>query len=151
MSYLKASADNGAVFYGHLDTSTLGGAGFASQYSPELQGVEKPSSNITEQFLDLSQYDGLLLKYRKADGKRYTFNIKDEAREEKRSDGREKANLSWEFEFEGEREGGEAWAAWQDFQPTYRGKKQNNTRKLNPGEIRQVGLMMRRYVDIPTL
>ena len=137
-SSFEATANNGAIFSGHLDTSTLGGAGFASQFSPE----SKP--NGTDGFWDLSAYDGILLQYRKGDGKLYTFIVKDEAKEEKREDGREKASLSWEFDFEGKEDGGEVWAKWPDFKPVYRGKEQNDTRDIKANEVRRLGFMMRR-------
>ena len=119
----------------------MGGAGFASQFSPE----SKP--NETGQFWDLSGYDGISLKYGKGDGKKYTFIIKDGTNEEKRDDGRGKASLSWEFDFEGKEGGGEVWAQWTDFRPVYRGKEQNETRELKLDEIRRLGFMMRRYAN----
>ena len=143
-SSLEAAVGDGAVFSGHLDTSTLGGAGFASQFSPNADVESQDESNGTDHFWNLKKYDGILLKLRKGDGKMYTLIIKDDEKQEAREDGREKASLSWEFDFMGEEQGGEAWALWKEFKPVYRGKEQNDTRGLRTDHIRRVGLMMRR-------
>ena len=38
---------------------------------------------------------------------------------------------------------------WEDFKATYRGKEKKDAGKLKTGEVRRVGIMMRRYVNIP--
>ena len=85
----------------------------------------------------------------------------------KRDGEREKAGISWEVEFragqkkEAEKEEGVGsdtskrgepvssmvWVPWKDFTATYRGKEQKDAGKLKTGEVRKVGIMMRRYVD----
>ncbi len=153
-SYLSALPDNGARFHGHLDTSTLGGAGFASQFSPldaAVAGEDERKSGW-----DLSAYDGVEVAVGKSDGKVYTLILKDEALDERREDGREKAGVNWEVEFEAagkggkekgeeeKREGTRIWAPWGDFKATYRGKEKEDAGDLKTGQIRRVGLMMRR-------
>lgn len=98
----------------------------------------------------------------KGDGKVYTLILKDEAAAGKREDGREKAGINWEVDFkvgeedgegEGEGEGGEkgggddvtkVWVPWEDFKATFRGKEKKDAGELKKGEVRRVGLMMRR-------
>ena len=133
VSYFEAVPNNGALFSGNLDTTTLGGAGFASQFSQDLGDG-----------WDLSGYTGILLNYDKGDGKTYTIVIKDEPREEQRQDGREKAGLSWEVHFEGKENGGQVSFNWDDFTPVYRGKEQDNVRKIKIDKIYRFGLMIRR-------
>ncbi|KAK0509542.1 hypothetical protein JMJ35_007936 [Cladonia borealis] len=153
ISHLDPLPNNCARFYGHLDTSTLGGAGFASQFSPE------------DGSWDLSAYDGIELEFQEGDGKVYTFILKDEEMSGKRDDGREKAVISWEVEFRaGQREeeekeegdGSEAikkeksaptrvWVPWEDFKATYRGKEKKDAGELKTGEVKRVGIMMRSY------
>ena len=96
----------------------------------------------------------------------YTLILKDEEMAGKRDDGREKAGISWEVEFrsgqkkEVEKEGAASnetskeektvsttiWVPWEDFMPTYRGKEKKDAGRLKTGELRRVGIMMRRYV-----
>ena len=97
----------------------------------------------------------------------YTLILKDEEMAGKREDGREKAGISWEVEFrsgqkkEVEKEGAAGnetskeektvstiiWVPWEDFKPTYRGKEKKDAGRLKTGELRRVGIMMRRYVS----
>jgi len=105
---------------------------------------------------DLSAYDGVEVAVGKSDGKVYTLILKDEALDERREDGREKAGVNWEVEFEAagkggkekgeeeKREGTRIWAPWGDFKATYRGKEKEDAGDLKTGQIRRVGLMMRR-------
>ena len=148
-SHLTALPNNCAHFYGHLDTSTLGGAGFASQFSP----LDATSfSNNGQKAWDLSAYDGIEIEIGKGDGKVYTFILKDEEQAEKSEDGREKAGVNWEIEFHTGKKNGEededggtrVWIPWGDFKATYRGKEKEDAGSLKTGEIRRVGLMMRR-------
>jgi len=153
-SYLTALPDSCARFHGHLDTSTLGGAGFASQFSPP--DVARSVEDEEEGSWDLSEYDGIEVAVGKGDGKVYTLILKDEPPAEKREDGREKAGVNWEVEFEAGRHGGEGkdegkddggvriWMPWGDFKATYRGKEKDDAGKIMTGEIRRLGLMMRR-------
>ena len=96
----------------------------------------------------------------------YTLILKDEESGGKRDDGREKAGISWEVEFkagqkkEAVNEEGDnnetsekrkntsitVWVPWEDFKATYRGKEKKDAGELKTGEVRRVGIMMRRYV-----
>lgn len=128
-----------ALFHGNLDTTTLGGAGFASQ---------RTVNNALD--WDLSKYDGIELVIGKTDGKRYAFILKDETLPEQLR--KERSSLSWEAEFvvpsdEGDREGNAVRLRWGDFMPTYRGKPKNDLgRGLNVEGIQGISIMMRRYV-----
>lgn len=101
---------------------------------------------------------------KKGDGKVYTFILKDEVPAGKREeDGREKAGTNWEVDFKvgqeksSSAEGGEIeeegagddeltriWVPWEEFKATYRGKDKKDPGELKTGEIRRIGLMMRR-------
>lgn len=90
------------------------------------------------------------------DGRVYTLVLKDEEPAGRRRDGREKAGVSWEVEFgvgeggageEGGKGGGEGtrvFVPWGEFRATYRGKEMEDAGELKEGEVRRVGLMMRR-------
>lgn len=93
----------------------------------------------------------------KGDGKVYTLILKDEEAAGKREDGREKAGVNWEIDFtvgekdgigekeeEGGGEGTKVWVPWEEFKATFRGKEKEGAGELKKGEIRRVGLMMRR-------
>ena len=151
-SHVSALPSNSARFYGHLDTSTLGGAGFASQFC---------SADADENWTwDLSKFDGIEVVVEKGDGKVYTLILKDVEQAAKREDGREKAGVSWEVEFragqnkrvqESEKytdilasEDITIWVPWSEFKATYRGKEKKDAGELKRGEIRKLGLMMRR-------
>lgn len=155
-SYLSALPDSRAHFHGHLDTSTLGGAGFASQFSPpQVTRIEYDDGE--EESWDLSGYDGIEVQAGKGDGKVYTLILKDEEAAGKREDGREKAGINWEVDFEvgeedaegGKQEGDSGgvtriWVPWKEFKATYRGKEKTDAGELKKGEVRRIGLMMRR-------
>ena len=139
-----------------MDTSTLGGAGFASQFSPtQVAGIENYDGD--EGSWDLSGYDGIEVQACKGDGKVYTLILKDEEAAGKREDGREKAGINWEVDFEvgeegaegGEKDGDDGgvtriWVPWAEFKATYRGKEKKDAGELKNGEVRRIGLMMRR-------
>lgn len=102
---------------------------------------------------------------KKGDGKVYTLILKDEVSAGKREeDGREKAGINWEVDCRvGKEEGGSGadsreegeesagdddvsriWVPWGEFKATYRGKDKKDAGELKTGEIRRIGLMMRR-------
>lgn len=95
----------------------------------------------------------------KGDGKIYTLILKDEEAAGKREDGREKAGINWEVDFKvgeeedggeegGEKEGGgdvtRIWVPWKELKATFRGKEKKDAGELKKGEVRRIGLMMRR-------
>lgn len=135
-SHLSVINPEKARFYGHLDTQTLGGAGFASQHSLGVLDW------------DLSGYEGIIVSVAEADGKRYALTLKDEI-PPKRGDGREEAGISWEAEFTVSEGGSEidlktVFLPWTAFEPTYRGRPKPDAKPLDLSNVKRVGLMMRR-------
>lgn len=118
-------------FHGELDITALGGAGFASQRSPDLQ------------CWDLTGYEGLRLAIEHGDGKKYTLIVKDEILPT-RPDGREQSTVSWEYNFPGT--GAELDIRWLDLKPTYRGRPKPDAKPLDLGNIKRISIMMRRSV-----
>ena len=148
-SYLEPGAGNSASFYGMLDITSLGGAGFASQFSPEdgnkggcreSEGDEHGESPGW----DLTAFAGIEIAVLDSDHKVYTFILKDGSPPAKREDGRAPAGISWEAEFQTNAEGGVIWKPWKDFRATYRGKEVRSPGNLEIGQVKKVGIMMRR-------
>uniref|UniRef100_A0A0B7KD17 NADH:ubiquinone oxidoreductase intermediate-associated protein 30 domain-containing protein n=1 Tax=Bionectria ochroleuca TaxID=29856 RepID=A0A0B7KD17_BIOOC len=153
-----AVSDDGraATFTGHLDTSTLGGAGFASQRTRDTLHQ------------DLSAYDGLLVTVTGGDSKRYAITLKDEI-PGRRDDGRDLSGVSWEADFalssgggEGTNEsshadqqtetttrasatdGQQVYLPWGQFKATYRGRPKPDAEPLDLTDVKRFGIMMRR-------
>ncbi|KAL8771160.1 MAG: hypothetical protein Q9209_003331 [Squamulea sp. 1 TL-2023] len=153
-SSLSALPNNRALFEGHLDIETLGGAGFASQFQSAAPGNEGSSSS-GDNVWDLSAYKGVEVHIGEGDGKVYTLILKDIELQNKRDDGREKAGISWEADFRannsstggtGEEVLGEKiWIPWSALKATYRGKEKEDAGKFKPGEVRRIGFMMRSF------
>ena len=151
------SSTNSAIFLGNLDTKTLGGAGFASQFASKAtdsEGIKNENEN--ERIWDLAAYDGIEIEMGSGDGKTYTLILKDEVSED-RGDGRMFAGLSFEAKFVApnttsvisnrdgtDRKGKNVFLAWKDFKPFYRGKELEG-KVLNKQKVIRVGLMMRSY------
>ncbi|MCJ1252570.1 hypothetical protein MMC24_000376 [Lignoscripta atroalba] len=132
---------NHVRFCGTLDTKTLGGAGFASQ-----------TTTADDKVWDLSAYDGIEIDVVEGDGKMYTLILKDEVPEgKKRDDGREKAGISWEYDFKASevaKEKGEQQKfriPWDQFKATYRGREKKDAEPLKTDGIRRFSLMMRSF------
>jgi hypothetical protein len=131
------------VFYGNLDTSTLGGAGFASQRTTK------------ELNLDLSKDDGLelIVLPKNSDEKRYTLIFKDTLLPPDPDNGREQSTISWEFDFEVPKassaghssEPVKLFIPWRRFKATYRGKERGDTKPPNLASVKRISIMMRRY------
>lgn len=141
-SHLTVSASGQtASFNGTLDTTTLGGAGFASQVT-----LDGPT-------WDLSSFDGLelivgkeLLNGSEEKGQKYVLLVKDTL-EGDRGDGREKSGVSWEYVFHAQA-GQAIKARWSKFKPTYRGREIDVPKGgLKTGEIKRIGFMMRSFFD----
>lgn len=131
-SHLTASPD-GARFHGELDTTALGGAGFASQRT------------VGVLHLDVSTYDGMVLAIADADAdKRFTMTLKDEVLPP-RDDGRDRSSVSWEYDFAAT-PGHDVVIRWSDFKPTYRGRPKKDAKPLDTKDIQRVSFMMRRHV-----
>ncbi|KAF5653212.1 complex i intermediate-associated 30 [Fusarium sp. NRRL 25303] len=96
-----------AKFYGHLDTKTLGGAGFASQRT------------VGDLALDLSCTEGIKLSLGwDSSDQTFTLNVKDTI-PGKREDGRDEAGVSWEYDFKAPENGGEIFMKWDEFKATF--------------------------------
>ncbi|KAL8739065.1 MAG: hypothetical protein Q9181_000247 [Wetmoreana brouardii] len=147
-SSLSALSNDCALFEGHLDIETLGGAGFASQFQTAAAAKGKVDV-ASDSIWNLYPYSGVEIDVRAGDGKVYTLIVRDEKPQDKREDGRERAGVNWEAEFRasesGEVGGKKVWIPWSAFKATYRGKEKEDTGKLKTGEIRRVGFMMRSY------
>ncbi|KAF4446421.1 complex i intermediate-associated protein 30 [Fusarium austroafricanum] len=124
-----------ATFYGHLDTKTLGGAGFASQ---------RTKGDLA---LDLSDTEGLRIDLGCGSSKQtFTLNVKDTI-PEKRPDGRDEAGVSWEVDFKAPTEGGILFMSWDEFKPTYRGREVKDPKPLKLNDIKRISLMARSFFD----
>ncbi|KAL8944088.1 MAG: hypothetical protein Q9216_000679 [Gyalolechia sp. 2 TL-2023] len=148
-SSLSALPENRALFAGHLDIETLGGAGFASQLRSAAYD-ENDKDATSHGAWDLSAYDGIEIDVAVADGKVYTLVLKDEDSQGKRDDGRERAGISWEAEFRvaqdenaGRRGGKIVWVPWNALKATYRGKEKRDAGHIRTSEIKRLGFMMR--------
>ncbi|TEA10998.1 Uncharacterized protein C8034_v008429 [Colletotrichum sidae] len=130
-SHLHCQSPERAEFFGHLDISTLGGAGFASQRSVGIL------------HLDLTEYDGLVIKVLRSDSKKYTLTIKDEILP-LRDDGRDQSTTSWEYDFVCD--SGDVHVLWDELMPTYRGKPKPGAKPLDRSSIKRISFMMRRRV-----
>ncbi|KAL2851491.1 complex I intermediate-associated protein 30-domain-containing protein [Aspergillus pseudoustus] len=142
---LDAANANTAVFSGTLEITALGGAGFASQQT---------TGDLN---LDLSSYDGIVLKYRARPGtttgiKKYTLLLKDEI-PGRGDDGRERSAVCWEAEFDNNARDSRVTTVrfkWSDFRATYRGKNlpdQDQRKGLDTGSVKRLGIMVRSFFD----
>ncbi|KAK2063092.1 complex I intermediate-associated protein 30 [Colletotrichum caudatum] len=127
-----------ASFHGNLDYATLGGAGFASQRTADDWSG-----------LDISAYDTITLEIPYADGKTYTFNLKDTVPPP--VDGAEQSGVSWEFDFQlpavNHTDGSVEKVVMpiSEFVPTYRGRVRNDTAPLDLSGIKRVNFMIRSF------
>ncbi|BFZ62966.1 hypothetical protein YB2330_004078 [Saitoella coloradoensis] len=135
-SYLEPSSDlTKATFRGHLDTQTLGGAGFASQ-----------RTTSTDKTWDASPYDGIELILARGDGKRYTLVIKTDL-PAKRPDGRDESTVSYEYTFlaHDSKEEQVIFIPWDAFKPYYRGKPKGDAANLDLKAIKRWSFMCRSF------
>lgn len=143
-----------AYFYGNLDTTALGGAGFASQRTATEKTV-----------WDLSSYAGIRFELVQGDALTYTFILRDELPPVKISNETgeltEQSTIGWEYDFQGP--GGNetyplgraydtksptpvsVFAPWADFKPKFRGRDRPDAAPLRLDNIRRMTLMIRRY------
>ncbi|KAL9051423.1 MAG: hypothetical protein Q9162_006030 [Coniocarpon cinnabarinum] len=134
----QADQYNHAHFYGTLDIETLGGAGFASQRTA--------NDSLS---LDLAEYDGIQLSIAGADTKRYTLILKDSLLP-RGDDGREQASVSYEYDFRVQFPFGTGQEMviripFAEFEPTYRGRKQDNAKPLDTRSIKRLSFMVRSF------
>ncbi|EWC48735.1 hypothetical protein DRE_00040 [Drechslerella stenobrocha 248] len=172
-SYVRISnsADT-ATFYGNLDITALGGAGFASQRTTSAAGGP----------WDLSATSGLYLGVDDIDDRIYTLVVKDTILP-KRPDGREQSTLSYEFSFSIRGQSTKAsrmpgplqnqspsdlvgrpfvlalpdrgpegdistlpvtlFIPWANFRPYYRGKKKPDAGSLDTSKVQRLSIMCR--------
>jgi hypothetical protein len=124
-----------ATFSGHLDITTLGGAGFASQRTVD----DFPAQ-------DISGSASLVLDIAKTDGKRYVLVCKNDV-QPKRPDGREQSTVSWEYDFKPEAGfQGRLEMPLDDFKPTYRGRPKPDATPVDWSEVKRFSILMRRFV-----
>ncbi|EQB55292.1 complex I intermediate-associated protein 30 [Colletotrichum gloeosporioides Cg-14] len=128
-SHMHCESPEKARFFGHLDITTLGAAGFASQRT------------LGTLHLDLRQYDGFVIRILESDSKKYTLTVKDEILPP-RDDGRDQSTISWEYDFVCDP--GDVKILWSDFKPTYRGKPKPDAKPLDLSNIKRISFMMRR-------
>lgn len=122
-SYLQL--ENGLLkFYGHLDTFTLGGAGFASQKTM----VDSP--------WDWTEYQGLVIKIEKGDQKAYSLNLKNPD-----------TDIEYRYSFQSQRNPVTMIVPWDKFIATYRGRELPNQPKLDAGNISSASIMCASYFD----
>ncbi|GFF26005.1 uncharacterized protein C9E9.15 [Aspergillus lentulus] len=129
-SSLNILPNNTVRFNGHLDITTLGGAGFASQRTTD------------DLSWDLSDTDGLDLDIAGSDGKVYTIVLKDRLLPN-RPDGREQSTISWEYEFR-TAERAIVRVRWGDLRATYRGREVN-AEPLDLRNVKRISIMVRSF------
>ena len=132
-SHFDVSEDSqSALFYGVLDTQTLGGAGFASQ------------ANVLDEPLDLSVYDGIAIDVADVDTTgphTFTLNLKN-SKPQYRDDGRRQSAVVYESDFTPEKTG-LLTLQWDSFKPTYRGKPAKDAPALDTSNIHELSFMCR--------
>jgi hypothetical protein len=131
-SHFSVSDNATGHFYGNLDITALGGAGFASQKftfpSPE----------------DLSGWAGMMINIAGGNEKKYTLVLKDGEELPKREDGRMQSTVSWEFDFV-VKDGPVQYMPFGEFKATYRGRQvEAPERAFDPAGIRSVSVMLKR-------
>jgi hypothetical protein len=131
ISHFIPSNEN-ALFYGHLDTTTLGGAGFASQ---------KFVPNVPFNFLSWS---GLIITIIEGDGLKYAINLKG-TKDKRRPDGRLESSIEYKFSFEGSKS--QVIAPFSEFKPFFRGRPAPESPPLNKTEIYSLSFMIQSYFD----
>ncbi|KAK4047793.1 hypothetical protein OIV83_005135 [Microbotryomycetes sp. JL201] len=128
----RTDTHNRGQFQGVLDTTALGGAGFASQ-SATFQRLE-----IDNQALGLEL--SLVASENKGSEKNpniFTLVLKNE-RAKTRPDGRRESVLSYEFSFSAPTHHEQLiFAPWTAFQATYRGRRQKDAPPLDPHNIKE--------------
>lgn len=135
-SHLSVSSTLQSVrFHGTLDTTTLGGAGFASQ-----------RTTTTRHVWDLTSYNGIELDLGVGDAKKYTLNIKT-CIPEKMQNGRDASTVEYAFSFVAPVHPTRIFASWAEFKPFYRGKPKPDAEPLNVADIRRWSLMMRSFFE----
>ena len=111
-------------FYGHLDTSTLGGAGFASQRFT----LDSP--------WDWSDFQGFLINIHSGDSKMYSFNLKNLDND-----------IEYRYSFDSQMVPITLRVKWEDLKATYRGRQVPYAPKLDPSKMSSFSIMCSSYFD----
>ena len=132
-----STTSNSARFCGFLDTTTLGGAGFASQRCSQAKI-----------WRDLTEFTGLDISIAKADGKTYAINLKTGAFI-KRPDGRVESSIEYKFLIETNPEVGKRtfYAPFVDFKPYFRGRPVQDEKPLDLADITSISIMCQSFFD----
>lgn len=126
------------LFHGHLDTTTLGGAGFASQRT--IPGLN----------WNLGGKQGLLLRISNADGMRYVPRSRDRlilitnsySLNLKTEESGTSSAVEYKFFFDTlMNQSTEFEIPWSKFVPFFRGREQNNAPALDPSNIQSMSIM----------
>ncbi|KAJ1555889.1 hypothetical protein HK096_001553, partial [Nowakowskiella sp. JEL0078] len=137
-SYLTATPPKAVVFSGSLDTTALGGAGFAShRTAPGLLATLNA---------DFSNARGLEVFIVAGDLKTYALNFSCKELTT-RPDGRVESAIEFKANFQGEM--GVVRIAWDDFLAYYRGRKVegDNVPCFEPGNVKSLSIMCQSYFD----
>lgn len=124
------------IFYGTLDSRTLGGAGFASQSVEFDNPLNYPQS----------KYDGIVIDIANVDTfGPHTFALNLKTTEPSyRDDGRRQSSIVYESDFTIEKPQS-LWLEWDSFKPTYRGKPAEDAPALDTTHITEISLMCRSH------
>lgn len=159
------SSDVGSIdFTGFLDTTTLGGAGFASQaYSHPFPG--QPITNdrfaglrLTGRRLQASSEQNSVEQKNPGGGKgpvtEFILNIKTET-PKKRPDGRRESQVVYEWQIDLSPFSIDGFfdveASWKEFKPTYRGKPVEDAPKLDSSKVKEWSIMARSEFGVSAL
>ncbi|KAJ3141969.1 hypothetical protein HK100_004757 [Physocladia obscura] len=130
--------DKTLYFSGNLDTTTLGGAGFASARF----NFDAP--------LNLTGVRALLITVASRDDKTYALNLVDSLPETS-PDGRKQSAIEYKFSFGPEssfsEKNAEIYAPISGFVPYYRGRRVENAPPLNTSNIVAISIMIQSYFD----
>lgn len=146
----------GVRFHGTLDTSTLGGAGFASVAYRPHEALKLPRSQFTAIYLELSPSIP-------ADHvRRFTLALKNEPLS-RGPDGRQESTTSYEFEISLPEtinstadpqpkldQRVSVVVPFDELQPTYRGRPKTDAPKFNSSHLTELSIMCRSYFDQQT-
>lgn len=137
-----SSSTHSTRFSGHLDTKTLGGAGFASQcttFSPSLSFSTKDYSGLTLTLVRPKK------EPRVDEPTKFVLVIKNEIPEDREGGGgRRESNVSYEYPFDTRDFGIQGtpkvvlFAEWASFVPTFRGREQKEAPPLDPTAVHEI-------------
>lgn len=132
-SVLEQKDDGSVVFRGELDTTTLGGAGFASQVY------------YYQDRIDLSKFKGICVAFGEFDDeKMLAINLFNHLPKD-RGDGRNASGITYKAVLK-PFSSGSVFIPFSDFKPTFRGKERDGP-PLNLQKVYGIGIMMQSFFD----